>query len=63
MQKQIIYLLDVITRCQIKDFKLEYNEELISCAEPLIPRFLKKNKQISFFLKFKAPVPAAILQG
>ena len=32
MQKQIIYLLESITKCQIKDFNLEYNQDIITCA-------------------------------
>lgn len=32
MQKQIIYLLESITKCQIKDFNLEYNQDIITCT-------------------------------
>lgn len=32
MQKQIIYLLQSMTRCQIKDFNLEYNQDMITCT-------------------------------
>lgn len=56
MQKQIIYLLESMTRCQIKDFNVEYNQDMITCTQPLIPKFIKKNKPNSFFLKFKAPI-------
>ena len=32
MEKQIIYLLENITKQKLVDFNLEYNKELIECA-------------------------------
>lgn len=53
MKKQIIHLLESITACQIKDFKLDFNKDLIEATYPLIPQILKKGRQSTFFLKFK----------
>jgi len=44
MKKQIINLLQNITACQIRDFNLEYNKNLIHATYPLIPKVLKKGK-------------------
>lgn len=63
MQKQIIYLLESITKCQITNFNLEYNQNVISCSEPLIPKFMKKNRPTTFYLKFKAPMTKEILDN
>lgn len=61
MQKQVIYLLELITKFQIKNFNLEYNQSLITCTEPLIPSVLKKLKPNTFYLKFKAPLSPELL--
>lgn len=53
MKKQIIHLLQSITACQIRDFKLNFNNDLIETTYPLIPQILKKGRQSTFFLKFK----------
>lgn len=42
MKKQIIYLLELITKPLVKNFSIEYNQNLITCTEPLIPTVLKK---------------------
>ena len=60
-KKQIIHLLQNITACQIKDFKLKFNEELISASYPLIPNVLKKGRQATFYLKFKEELPLEVL--
>jgi hypothetical protein len=53
MKKQIIFLLQNITACQIKDFKLTYNKDLIEATYPLIPSVLKKGRETTFYLKLK----------
>lgn len=53
MKKQIINLLQSITACQIRDFKVNFNQNLIETTYPLIPQILKKDRQSTFFLKFK----------
>lgn len=53
MKKQIIHLLQSITACQIKNFKLNFNNNMIETTYPLIPQVLKKGRQTTFFLKFK----------
>lgn len=53
MKKQIINLLQSITACQIRDFKVKFNQNLIETTYPLIPQILKKGRQSTFFLKFK----------
>lgn len=53
MKKQIINLLQSITACQIRDFKVNFNQNLIETTYPLIPQILKKGRQSTFFLKFK----------
>lgn len=53
MKKQIIHLLETITACQIKDFKVKFNNNLIETTYPLIPQILKKGREATFFLKFK----------
>ena len=45
MKKQIINLLQNITACQIRDFKVNFNENLIETTYPLIPQILKKGRQ------------------
>ncbi len=44
MKKQIIHLLQNITACQIRDFTLKYNTDLIYASYPLIPSVLKKGR-------------------
>ena len=56
MRKQIIYLLESITSCQIKDFNMEYNTKMIECSYPLIPSVLKKGRENTFFLRFPGAV-------
>lgn len=53
MKKQIINVLQSITACQIRDFKVNFNQNLIETTYPLIPQILKKGRQSTFFLKFK----------
>lgn len=53
MKKQIINLLQSITACQIRDFKVNFNQNHIETTYPLIPQILKKGRQSTFFLKFK----------
>lgn len=53
MKKQIINLLQNITACQIKNFSLKYNNNLIEATYPLIPKVLKKGRETTFYLKFK----------
>lgn len=53
MKKQIINLLQSITACQIRDFKVNFNQNLIETTYPLIPQILKKGRQSTLFLKFK----------
>lgn len=53
MKKQIINLLQNITACQIQNFKVNFNQNLIETTYPLIPQILKKGRQATFFLKFK----------
>lgn len=62
MQKQIIYLLESITKCAVSNFNLEYNQKLIECTEPLIPEVMKKGRPIDFFLKFKEALPSEMLE-
>jgi len=56
MKKQIINLLQSITACQIKNFKVNFNQNLIETTYPLIPQILKKGRQATFFLKFKEEI-------
>jgi hypothetical protein len=58
MQKQIIYLLESITKGKIKNFNIIYNDNIIKNTEPPIQANLKKNKPNTFFLKFNAPTPS-----
>lgn len=61
MQKQIIYLLEMITKFKISSFNIEYNQQIIECTEPLIPYCLEKGVPNNFFLLFKRPLSAAEL--
>lgn len=56
MKKQIINLLQSITACQIKNVKVNFNQNLIETTYPLIPQILKKGRQATFFLKFKEEI-------
>lgn len=62
MQKQIIYLLDSITKYKISDFTLNYNKDLVSEIYPFEPNSLKKGKENTFYLKFKHPITPQILK-
>ena len=62
MEKQIINLLELITKYKINNFNIEYNQKLIECSEPLIPSSLRKGRPNNFFLKFKGAVPEAELE-
>lgn len=61
MERQIIHLLEMITKFKISNFNIEYNQQIIECAEPLIPSSLRKGRPNEFFLLFKKPFSAAEL--
>jgi len=44
MKKQIIYLLESITSCEISNFHVNFNQALFSSTYPLIPKVLKKGR-------------------
>lgn len=56
MKKQVIQLLQSITSCEIKDFKLSYNTAIFETVYPLVPSVIKKGRESSFFLRTKAPI-------
>lgn len=59
MKKQIIYLLESITSCEIKNFQVAYDDEKIFEAPyPLLPNILKKGRENTFYLKLRNPLPA-----
>ena len=44
MQKQIIYLLESITKFKVTNLSLEYNKDLILCSYPEVPKIMKKGR-------------------
>lgn len=59
MKKQIIYLLETITSCEIKNFQVNYGDKQIFDAPyPLLPSILKKGRENTFYLKLTNPLPA-----
>lgn len=62
MQKQIIYLLESITKFKISEFTLNYNKDLVREIYPFEPNSLKKGRENTFYLKFKHPITAQILE-
>ena len=59
MKKQIIYLLDSITSCEIKNFQVIYDDEkMFEAPFPLLPNNLKRGRENTFYLKLRNPLPA-----
>jgi ubiquitin len=58
MKRQIIYLLESITSCEIKDFKVAYDEKIFENTYPLMSNILKKGRESTFYLKLRNPFPA-----
>ena len=58
MKKQIIFLLESITCCEMREVALKYDDKLFTTAYPLVPSILKKGRESSFFLRLSHPVPA-----
>lgn len=58
MKRQIIFLLESITLCEIKNFQLNYNTQLFHSAYPLLPNILKKGRESTFYLRLQNPLPA-----
>ena len=62
MEKQVIYLLEAITKFKVNNFNMEYNQKMIDCTEPLIPSSLRKGRANNFFLNFKGVMPVEELE-
>lgn len=59
MKKQIIYLLESITSCEIKNFHVAYeNDKIFESSYPLLPNILKKGRESTFYLKLRNPLTA-----
>jgi hypothetical protein len=56
MKRQIIFLLESITSCQITNFTVKYDEKVFHSSYPLIPNVLKKGMENSFFLRLRSPL-------
>lgn len=56
MKKQIIYLLESITACEISNFVVKYDEKIIGSCFPLVPQRLKKGKEASLYFRFNQPM-------
>ena len=44
MKKQIIQLLELMTSCEIRDFKVDCDHKVFETTYPLIPNVLKKGR-------------------
>jgi hypothetical protein len=58
MKKQVIYLLESITSCEINNFTVNFNQDLFTSTYPLIPKVLKKGRESSFYVRLKNPLPS-----
>lgn len=63
MKKQIIQLLENMTSCEIKDFKVQFDSHLFDSTFPLIPNIVKKGRETSFYLRSKVPLNNEQLLG
>lgn len=57
MKKQIIFLLESITSCEISNFKVDFNEKIFEkMTYPLLPNIIKKGRESSFYLRMRGPL-------